>query len=259
MADSIFYTTQAHDKMFVKSVTNTATGTDKHNMLDHNLDTIWSPSDYSNYKAIVVDLGSSGITVDAMGLWIANYDTDFSSARFQMEGSDNDSDYFNIQLWFFTANAALNIGDYAAGLTWRYYKCTFIDLPEAPEVAHIFFFRKRTISRGPGIPADELDIYANREARLFGNRRIIKVEAQKEVQDIERSYQLITGTEKDTAHTIFQEMGGSRRLFVLKENSDQYLCRLTHNKELRTHIAHERYEMSFHMQTLTYIADGESY
>lgn len=249
-----FYTTKLHDKAIITAVSGTGGGA-KENMLDKKLNTIWKPAAVTAGQSIIIDSGTTVNQIDAFGIWIANYNIGYHTNGVQMKlmySSDNFvADVHNACSYTtLPTDDPLNIIDLSSSITnQRYWAIVFGALGTAIEVAHIFLFRKRSHSLGHNLPVSDNPYYNNRNGRA---------EDQNKVDYISR--ELISDTtDQAVLDAAFEEMGGTRRLFVLNDYSGQYLCRLTHDKRKRSVIGHEFYKHQFDMETIPYVEDGETY
>lgn len=249
----IFYTTKLHDKAEIIATSTAASGTAKENLLDKNLNSIWTPNVLTAGNYIDIDTNETANDVDSIGLWIADYNNAYTSHQVRVI-SDTDSGFGtfvqNMALTNFGTNNPLVILDLTSAVSdKRYIRFVFGAFSSAIKIAHVFLFRKRTHSIGHNLPVKDNPEYNNRNDRA---------EDQNKVDVLSRVYSS-DATDGAVLDNVFEECGGTRRLFALAEGSDGYLCKLTHNTRKRTVIGHGFYEHQFDMKTIPYVEDGESY
>lgn len=86
-----------------------AVGHEPKNVLDNNLDTWWTPDSYSD-SAIYFDLGVSGIPVDAIALWVHNYNADFKNEHLCSISYSYDDITYTSFSWLWVSSFALRGG-----------------------------------------------------------------------------------------------------------------------------------------------------
>ena len=95
---------------------------------------------------------------------------------------------------------------------------------------------------------------------LEAGHGLVRNVAQNPVYIFDKNFTIEGSANFSTARTIFQECMGMYGIFVYKDGSDEWVCRLTHDVEQFSHVSKDLYQpYSFKFARLPYISDGESY
>ena len=253
-----------HEYAYIYSATSEATGTAKENLLDQNLDTIWTPTT-TDTQYIIIDLGSAR-PLSAIGLWIANYLTDFSATHVSVEGKVDSNfasgatlilDSVSLThllnpLWFY---------DFAETNTFRYFRITLASLPAVIDLAHIFLLNKHALTYSYNKDASSKNKrYSNNRVTLNGNKQYISTADKSYVYVLHRTYDAIGTTFMTMMQTIFDNSFGGRQLIILQEGdavSDALVCRIMHDEPQVTIMDYNYEQHVLDMESLAYIKDGE--
>ena len=264
MSDAIFYTCFQHKSIYCKGASSTATGYDKHHVLDWNLDTAWKPSSATGY--VYFDCGTA-TTVDAFGVWIRNYNTNYSSSSIYLWGTNSNPAVSGN--WVYqsgskiipTNGVPLNIDDLSSPLYWRYYIIGMEDSSVAPEFGHIFLFRKRTITNlGYGqYPWADTHKFDNTVTSLSGDRTVVTANWNNYVSTHTRNYDFVSETKKNMLQTAHDDCNGRLRFLAIQESDDDpYLCRFDDDELKAQRQCWELYKFNFNVTTIPYIEAGET-
>ena len=163
----IYYTTPLH----YTAAINDATGGDssRHFLLDSNLDTVYLPLSGTGDVEIHIDTypqdlgeyeagrGRPSGSTESVGVFLTNFDTDFSAADIQISIS---SDSIN---WTVETNSSWNhlngplfFFDLTTTRTSRYYRFIFTSLPATPKISQLFLLRKHDLDRPHGFPVSDV-------------------------------------------------------------------------------------------------------
>jgi len=262
MATTNFYTTEAHENAVVISVTSEAAAfLPKECLLDQNLDKSWVPSSTSNQN-IDVDCGSA-VTVDAMGLWIKNYDTDFSGISIYRYGSANNVDWDLLNPTLTPTNGVpLVYSDLGSQASYRYWRFHIEGIPSLPYVTQVFLLRKRSLSRNH-VRNGSVDYpkFDNTAVITTGNRQHIHYNYKNSIQHFDRKYHLVNSTDLTWVDNVISDCSGRRNIFIYNVDTPSaasYVCRMENDYTTYNEIAAYYREVTLKFNSLPYIEAGET-
>lgn len=261
MAQISYYTTKAHRNATASAATTPATG-NKVNVVDQNLDTIWSPPDATAY--VTIDCGAdTTVGIDAVGIWITNYDTDFSSATLTIN-ADNSTppttnrgsstiDHDSGPLFYF---------DLAAEHAYRYWQFAFTSLPATNiQIGQMFLLKKRTIQTTAEFPVTDEETFFNDVATMNGGRQYVNIQAGNYITVYTHRYTFISDSNRDAYRNAFIDSNGRARPFIYRPDTDviddSAVCRFEQDKPNIQEIDFDYYKAQAKFRTLPYIEAGE--
>ena len=174
-------------------------------VLDNNPDTWWTPDAFTD-SAIYIDFGD-GKKIDAVAMWIHNYNADFpSDAGWQISYSYDDIDYVSlgvkILLDYRTGYVPIVVDVFIAAPTAQYWKVELINFDsiptsEKPEISAVWFMNNYSLP-WKAQPATE-------DKAIYHGSRIINP----------------ANTVSSVAHSVGQQRIMDRR-FILRTNETWY-------------------------------------
>jgi len=260
-----FYTIPAHKNITITSATSTATGYDKQSVVDGNLDNVWKPTSTGSppvvsSQNIFIDLGSAQ-TIDGKGIWLSNYDTNFSSMPIYLYGSSNGSDWTYYPPSLYPTNGeplSYSESTTSVSLQYWYFKMG-TPVPAVPQVGQIFLLRKREVSTAANYPFGNAVEYQNNEG-TGGGRKYVNPEYTTAIQRLNRNYVFPLTANKTALENAFNDSGGGVRMLILKEpTEDAKLVRFSDDTLNISTKDYEYYEAGIKFETIPYIPAGETY
>lgn len=264
MANPIFYTNKlCLSSTFQESSTQSAASSGD-NLLDQNLNTFWESSVGTTGRYFTIDTETATNDVDAMALWNCNYTArDYSDITIFINASINNSDW-SANLYEdtpFSNGVPLAVFDLSTAVSdQRYVRVTFSAQTTTMHIGQVFLFRKRQISAPSELPSEPRLKYINKSNMLEAGHGLVRNVAQNPISIFDKNFTIEGSSNFITARAIFQECMGMYGIFVYKDNSNEWVCRLTHDEEQFGHSSKDLYQpYSFRFASLPYISDGESY
>lgn len=273
MASTVtFYTTAMHRRAKIINANETASGTDKVNVMDNNLNTIWASATYGGSRYLDIDTypGSHAVngaaptsgSIDAYGCWIHNYNEDFSTTPTTCSiYSSDDNSSWGARGTFSLAAGPLNFGAVSTR-SERYYRIRFDNIHTNIEISHLFLLRTRTIQTRPQYDIRANPTYYNDYIKLRGGREHVYAQALNCTYEFTQKYAFVSTANKTAFDNIFHDSNGRLRPFIYQEGTsvaDAYLCRLMQDKWNVSMRRYHYYEATLKMKTLPYIEDGENF
>jgi hypothetical protein len=259
----IFYTQPMLETCIINSVDSTAAG-DKKYLFDQNPDTYWKATYTADYDWAIIDTQVTDNQVDAFGFRKRNTNDGFGPAsQIALDHSTNNSSWTAGTLFNITGgDAPLLVQDLAAAYEdKRYYRFHFLNLDTASEISDLFLLRKYTISRGAEMPIQDDIEYANVEADLIGNRKLVRAQFRKPVTHYSRKYLISGTTMKGYIDSIIADCRGTLYPFIIQEGTtlaEMQYCRFD-SVPIIIEKAYQFYEVTMEFSSIPYIQDGYAY
>jgi len=270
-----FYTTPAHERAIVTSATsNTST---MKNVLSQNMNQTWEPTsadlpvwkiaidtypqDEATYQA---GRGFASGSIDAVGIWFANTNTDFSSSVIGITNSLQTSG--GTIVGNYAALSDINGPMYVKTLDLtgndRYYFIEGTTFTDVPQIGGIFLCKTNTITRQHEYRGSEkLPLYDNTLVKLTGLGEHISLHQRNPIYTYKRAYKLISSSEVSWVDNVFNQSSGRRNLFIYTEGTtqaDNNLCRFSKDKPKWKDITQDYREATLEFKTIPYVSDGDT-
>ena len=252
------------------------------NLIDFNLDTVWTPSSTAQ-QTITVDTQSvvhaspipspiptPTIGVMAAGIWIANSDVDFSvstgsgmTVRALFSDDDGVSDpYAGTAIHNYEPNGGSMFWFTFSEQNARYWQFQIDGLSGTlPQVGQIFFLTTRTLNARPEFPKRDEPLFHNNVANLTGGRKKVSAQSLNSQQIFDRNFTLINDTEKTTLENVYKDSQGSLLPFIYQESTtmdEAFICRLQQEKLDAQEIDFAYFKANMKFEQLPFILDGDS-
>ena len=264
MATIYFHTIGNMEKVESDGISSEASGHDQEDGLDHNLDTWWAPTNTA-VNACEFDFQEAK-TVDGLGLWVHNYDTDIGVEQAEISYSTDGSSYTIVDAWQILASAGalgtpMKLFPTISESAYRYWRCTFgSTITQVIEISQWFFWRRYTVTVAGSLPWLDEDIFHNRVADLGGGRIMVTGTARDKTQTFTRTYEYLSSTDFTALQNAFEDCKGSRFPFINQEDgSTNHLVRFDQDILVANQVANGLYSPTVRFRTVPYIRDGETF
>jgi hypothetical protein len=236
--------------------------------LDDNPNTSWiSPSSAAQIITIDTHFSANWPTVDAFGLWIRNYETDWGESgegvKIALGWSNGVSSGYSYGDLEFVENngGAIFIHNESPLSTFRYFQIVFNDLPTCPpniEVGQLFLMQTIALEARGEFPLRDQPAYLNKFSNLENGRRLSSPRALDSVRTFERNFSLIDSTNKGYWDAIIDGTQGGRKPFLFQEgtnvNEIVWVYLLDHSIQ---EIDHDYFRGKMRLQEVPYIRENE--
>lgn len=298
MGSVTFYTQPTLKKSIVHSQLTGATAATYsiYSMLDNkgNLDTLWKPASTGN-QVLLIDFypqeetaylagrgkvypdatgtppyfttsGSSG-AIDTFGVWLKNYQ-DFGatvgsvSYRSRLTAAGGNGPDLLGQTWVNSGENGLWYFDLDSVHTQRYAWIFFDDLTEIPEIAHMYFLKKRILQTVDEYPRNINPEYFHDVTNVRGGREYVSMQAENTVINFDQNYTFTSVANKTVLDNVFEDCNGRLLSMVYQPGTaitDAYVVRLNEKKLNITEIDDFYYKAKLKLKTIPYIRSGDNF
>lgn len=261
------YTTPIMEKADIFSITSNSSTSG--NLLDHNLDTTWTPSTAAA-QSIVIDTKKTDVSVSAIGIWIANNNTDFSvstGSGMTIQGAYADDSAFTVNngatairnfeplggnLFYFTLTSTIR----------RYWKIIIDPGPsgDLPDVSQLFLFTNRTFESRPNFPLSDLPVFFDVDNDVSGGKSFITLEANNYITEMRREF-VFTDSSKFANYINFLiDNRGRTNWFLYNEGTavnEALLCQSLDKRPDYEQFWFDMYRARINFKTIAFIKDGD--
>lgn len=205
--------------------------------------------EFDNFSIVEVAPAADS-NVDAVALWIQNANTHQGAATCVIEYSDDNSNWTGIDNPVImtemngTLGDPLRIYEFSGSEAHRYWRISFASLAYVINVGQIWLLE----AFAPGIP----DKYDRTISHAFGDFRRIPL------RTFGRTYTAFSSAVQTVFLDMFDACRGSELPIVLKEDSAFAVVQMVYDSLTMTERDYQVWDFAFDLQTLPYVADGES-
>lgn len=234
--------------------------------LDDNPNTSWITPN-SSAQIIEIDTNQTTPIVDAYGIWIRNYGTDWGISGEGVKIILGWSNTAGAGYSFDTAGFIENNGGpvfiraVTELSTYRYFEVGFQQLPASPpmiEIGQLFLMQTFALEARGEYPLIDQPAYLNNFTNLENGRRLSSPRALDSVRTFERNFSLIDSTNKGYWDSIINGTQGGRKPFLFQEgtnvNEIVWVYLLDHSIQ---EIDNDYFRAKMRLQEVPYIRENE--